>query len=134
MKIAIPLSAGRLSGHFGHCEQFALIDADPGSGRITGGSRVVPPPHEPGLLPRWLHGLGVEAIIAAGMGRRALELFTEHGISVRAAAAGAAPEELALALLDGTLGDAEPTCGHGRGEGHHHGHHHGCHHHPGEEH
>lgn len=129
MMIAIPLSAGRLSGHFGHCEEFALVDADPGSGRVTGGTRVVPPPHEPGLLPRWLHGLGVEAIIAAGMGRRALDLFTEHGISVCAAEAGAEPERLAQALLAGTLGDATPTCSHGRGAGGHHGcnhpHHHG---------
>ena len=33
MKIAIPLTAGRLSDHFGHCEQFALIEADPVSKR-----------------------------------------------------------------------------------------------------
>ena len=28
MKIAIPLAAGRLCMHFGHCEQFALVDVD----------------------------------------------------------------------------------------------------------
>jgi predicted Fe-Mo cluster-binding NifX family protein len=34
MKIAIPLTAGRLSAHFGHCEQFALIEADPAARQI----------------------------------------------------------------------------------------------------
>ena len=28
MKYAIPVNGGVLSAHFGHCEQFALIDAD----------------------------------------------------------------------------------------------------------
>ena len=28
MKIAIPLAAGRLCMHFGHCEQFALVEVD----------------------------------------------------------------------------------------------------------
>lgn len=26
MRIAIPVTGGRLAEHFGHCEQFALID------------------------------------------------------------------------------------------------------------
>jgi len=29
MRIAIPVTDGRVSAHFGHCEQFAIIDADP---------------------------------------------------------------------------------------------------------
>jgi len=29
MKIAIPLAGGKLSAHFGHCQEFAIIDADP---------------------------------------------------------------------------------------------------------
>ena len=28
MKYAVPVSGGVLSPHFGHCEQFALIDVD----------------------------------------------------------------------------------------------------------
>ena len=127
MKIAIPLSAGQLAEHFGHCEQFALIEADPASKQIVSQTRVVPPPHEPGLLPRWLHEQGVQVIIAGGMGRRALDLFTQNGIAVHAGATGRTPEDLTQAWLTGTLGSATPTCGHGRGEGHHHD----CHQHSG---
>jgi predicted Fe-Mo cluster-binding NifX family protein len=121
MKIAIPLVAGRLSEHFGHCEQFALIEADPASKQVLNQTRVVPPPHEPGLLPRWLHQQGVQVIIAGGMGRRALDLFAQNGIAVHAGTTGATPEELAQAWLSGALGDATPTCGHGGGGGHQHG-------------
>lgn len=33
-KIAIPLENGRLCSHFGHCEQFAIIDVE--NNTITG--------------------------------------------------------------------------------------------------
>ena len=29
MRIAIPLSEGRLCQHFGHCEEFLFVDAEP---------------------------------------------------------------------------------------------------------
>jgi predicted Fe-Mo cluster-binding NifX family protein len=112
MIIAIPLTAGRLADHFGHCEQFALIEADPGSKRILTQKLVVPPPHEPGLLPRWLQQQGVQVVIAGGMGRRALDLFAQNGIAVHAGASGGTPDNVAQAYLDGALGGGTPTCGH----------------------
>lgn len=124
MKIAIPLVAGGLSEHFGHCEEFALIDVDRDSKKIVSQTRVVPPPHAPGVLPRWLHEQGAQVIIAGGMGRRALDLFAQNGIAVHAGRSGASPEELAQAFLTGGLGDAAPTCSHDQGGGHAH---HGCH-------
>jgi predicted Fe-Mo cluster-binding NifX family protein len=131
MKIAIPLTAGRLSAHFGHCEQFALIEADPASKQILNQTLLTPPPHEPGLLPRWLHQQGVNAIIAGGMGRRALDLFAQNGIAVHAGAAGDTPDNVAKAFLNGALAGGTPTCGHdydhGYAHGHGHGHGHGCH-------
>ena len=77
MKIAIPLVGGKLSQHFGHCEEFVLLEICADAKTITGKSLHQPPPHEPGMLPRWLNQLGAEVIIAGGMGRRAQELFTE---------------------------------------------------------
>ena len=50
MKIAIPMAGGRLCMHFGHCEQFALVDVDETAGKLTGTSLVTPPPHEPGVF------------------------------------------------------------------------------------
>ena len=82
MKIAIPLANGKLAMHFGHCEQFALLDVDETTKKITGRENIVPPPHEPGLLPKWLAERGANLIIAGGMGQRALMLFVENNIRV----------------------------------------------------
>ncbi len=112
IKLAIPLTAGRLSAHFGHCEQFALIDADLVSKQVLAQFLVVPPPHEPGVLPRWLHEQGVQVVIAGGMGRRALDLFAQNHISVHAGSAGGSPEQLVQSWLNGGLGNGIPTCGH----------------------
>lgn len=120
MKIAIPLTAGRLSAHFGHCEQFALVEVEPSSKRIVQQTLVTPPPHEPGLLPRWLAEQGVQVVIAGGMGRRALDLFAENKITVHAAAGGDITENLVRAFLDKTLGNETPSCGHDHEHDHSH--------------
>ncbi|OPZ84997.1 MAG: Septum site-determining protein MinD [bacterium ADurb.Bin429] len=112
MRIAIPLAAGQLCLHFGHCEQFALVDVDAQARTITNLTLVTPPPHEPGLLPRWLHEQGTTAIIAGGMGARAQGLFAEQGITVVTGAPVDAPEVLVRAYLDATLATGENTCDH----------------------
>ena len=112
MKIAIPVTEDRLSAHFGHCEAFAIIEADQQGKTIVSKSVHQAPPHEPGLLPRWLHELGADVIIAGGMGQRAQQLFTQNGIKVVVGAPAEAPEQLALAYLDGTLRAGENLCDH----------------------
>ena len=112
MRIAIPLTGGKLSQHFGHCEQFAIIDVDNGSKSIKNQELVSPPPHEPGVLPKWLAGLQVELIIAGGMGQRAQQLFAQNGIDVVVGAADNTPQELALQYLTGQLQCGRNICDH----------------------
>lgn len=112
MRIAIPLAAGQLCLHFGHCEQFALVDVDVHSKTITNQTRITPPPHEPGLLPRWLHEQGATTIIAGGMGGRAMALFAENGITVVTGAPVAEPAALVTAYLAQTLETGDNTCDH----------------------
>ena len=112
VKTAIPVSDGRLSLHFGHCERFALIECDQASGDVGEPEYVTPPPHEPGLLPRWLHEKGADVIIAGGMGRRAQDLFAQNGIEVVVGASADAPLEIARAYLAGTLEAGENVCDH----------------------
>ena len=50
MKIAIPLAAGKMSEHFGHAEQFVIIEADTTSKQIINTTHLTPPAHEPGVL------------------------------------------------------------------------------------
>jgi ATP-binding protein involved in chromosome partitioning len=112
MRIAIPLAAGRLCRHFGHCEQFALIDVNPETKEITSSSVKTPPPHEPGVIPRWLHEQGATTIIAGGMGSRAQMLCAENGITVVVGAEADTPENLTHAYLAGTLASGVNACDH----------------------
>ena len=112
MKIAIPLAAGKLALHFGHCERFALVDVDPTQKMILKREDIEAPPHEPGLLPKWLAERGVNMIIAGGMGQRAQGLFVEHGIQVIVGAPADTPERLVGDYLAGTLQGGENVCDH----------------------
>ena len=128
--IAIPTAEGRLHGHFGGCREFTLVQADPEQRKIVSIRPVTPPPHAPGLVPRWLREQGANVIIAGGIGQRAIALFAQQGIAVRAGEPGATVEALATAYLNGQLVNEPAGCTH-----HHHdeagGHHHhdGGHHH-----
>jgi predicted Fe-Mo cluster-binding NifX family protein len=112
MKIAIPLAAGKMSDHFGHAEQFAIIEADATSKQIIKTTLLTPPPHEPGVLPRWLHQQGANVIIAGGMGQRAKDLFSQSGIEIKTGRSGGTAEELAAAFLNGALASGGASCNH----------------------
>ena len=112
MKIAIPMANGKLAMHFGHCAEFAFITVDEQTKAVTGREDHVPPPHEPGVLPQWLAGKGVNLIIAGGMGQRAQALFEQHNIEVVIGAPSDTPEMLAEALMQGTLVNGPNICDH----------------------
>lgn len=112
MRIAIPLTAGRLSQHFGRCEQFAIIDVDSDSKDIKSQELVDPPTHEPGVLPKWLAGLYVELIITGGMGQRAQQLFVQNNIKVLFGAPQTEPQELVKQYLQGKFAFGENICDH----------------------
>jgi predicted Fe-Mo cluster-binding NifX family protein len=112
MRIAVPVVAGKLAMHFGHCEQFALIDVDVTTKEISHQEAIDAPPHEPGLLPQWLATKGANLVIAGGMGGRALQLFAEQGIEVVVGAGESSPEEIARDYLDGKLRTASNLCDH----------------------
>ena len=112
MKIAIPTAEGKLCMHFGHCEQFALVDVNETEKTIGGIEYLTPPPHEPGVLPRWLREQGANVIIAGGMGQRAQGLFAENDIEVVVGAPSETPQDVVSAYLSGTLKVGSNTCDH----------------------
>ncbi|MDX1815409.1 MAG: NifB/NifX family molybdenum-iron cluster-binding protein [Thermodesulfobacteriota bacterium] len=112
MRIAIPLTNGRLSLHFGHCECFALLDVDPDEQKIFGREDIWAPPHQPGLLPPWLAKLGATVVLAGGMGERAQALFAAQGIQVVVGAVVKTPERLVSDYLAGTLRPGDNVCDH----------------------
>jgi len=112
MKYAIPVSGGVISQHFGHCEQFALIDVDEEKKTIVNKEIVPSPGHQPGLLPVWLAEQGASVIIASGMGSRAQDLFQQNHIKVIINAVENDPEKAVMSYLNGTLATGDNMCDH----------------------
>lgn len=112
MKIAIPVANEKLCMHFGHCETFVVLTVDPQTKKITKRETLVPPPHEPGVLPAWLGEQKVNTIIAGGMGQRAQQLFATQNISVIVGAVSENPETLVQAYLAGSLETGTNACDH----------------------
>jgi ferredoxin len=101
--------------------ELTIIDAPPGTScpvieSIRYCDYIVlvtePPPHEPGLLPRWLGELGANMVIAGGMGRRAQELFADNNIAVLVGAQGNSPQQLVTDYLTGNLQTGDNCCDH----------------------
>ncbi|MDN5375761.1 MAG: hypothetical protein PWQ39_801 [Thermacetogenium sp.] len=109
MKIAIPSQGNSVCPHFGHCEQFVIAEVQ--DGKVIGKETVAAPPHEPGLLPRYLAGKGVDVVIAGGMGSRAQQLFAQQNIRVITGASGLIDDVLA-AFLGGNLETGPNVCDH----------------------
>lgn len=110
MKFAIPVADGKLSLHFGHSKEFAIIDVE--NGEIGKKEMLEPPPHEPGVLPKWLNEKGVKVIIAGGMGHKARDFFTQYGIEVVVGAMAQPPEDLVKSYLAKTLVTGPNACDH----------------------
>jgi len=125
-KIAIPLEGERLAGHFGHCEAFAIIEAE---GNQILRTEIVPAPvHEHGGHPRFLAGMEVTDVIAGGMGPHAVNLLKQFGVNVILGAPELHFNEIAQKYLEGQLQSSEEAC-HAHEGHHHHDHHHHDHHH-----
>lgn len=111
-KFAVPVGEnGILDAHFGHCRFFALIKTE--GDHVVAEEKAVPPPHEPGVLPRWIAQQGVSDVIAGGMGRRAIELLNAQGVNVFVGAPQLSAVELVEGHLQGKLVFNANYCDHG---------------------
>jgi predicted Fe-Mo cluster-binding NifX family protein len=110
MKIAIPTADGVLCPHFGHCQQFAVLDVDPETKSVNRTEMLTPPAHEPGVLPAWLSQMGCNIIIAGGMGGRAVDMFRQSGVEVVMGAPNGKPEEIVAAYLKKELTTGANPC------------------------
>ncbi len=112
MRIAIPIAQGQLCQHFGHCDEFAIVDVNSQEKSISGVFTEAAPVHAPGVLPQWLGQHKVNVVIAGGMGSRAQALFAQNGIQVVIGAAAGTPEAVVNAYLNGTLQTGANICDH----------------------
>lgn len=117
MKIGIAKEGNQVSQHFGHCEGFQVFSVF--DGKVVGEEFVQSPGHRPGFLPPFLADMGVNTVIAGGMGATAQELFQERGIMVIVGAYG--PLDAVInEYLKGNLVSSGSVCTEHAHEGHCH--------------
>ncbi len=107
MKIAVASDGTLVTGHFGHCENFIIFEAE--GKKIVKEEVVKNPGHKPGFLPNFLKDLGINVIISGGMGGGAVDIFNEAGVEVVVGASGEAKIN-AQAYLDGQLVTTGSVC------------------------
>ena len=114
LRIAMPTSDGlNVDEHFGHAKEFALYDMQETT--VVDHKNVTPPPHAPGVLPKFLGEQDVDVIITGGMGQMAIRLFKEQDIDVILGASGTIEDNL-KEYIGGDLVSKGSPCDH-----HHHG-------------
>jgi len=118
LKIGIPLFQGKLSAHFGHCPEVAMVEVDLTTKTILNIQVIPTPPHEPGRFPGWLRAEGADMVIAGGMGQRAMDLFRQAGVQVIVGVASDTPEVIVGAWLTGRLQTGDNGCNHDTKETH----------------
>lgn len=110
MRIAIATENKAVCQHFGHCPEYTLYTIE---GIEIREKEVIPNPgHKPNFLPGYLQELGVDVIIAGGMGVKAQKLFAEAGINAILGIAGPT-EQVAEQYVEGALQEGVSTCEHG---------------------
>ena len=109
-KIAIPVTDGRLSAHFGHCQHFVLADIK--DGKVVAVNEEVPPVHAPGVIPKWLAEKGVNVVLVGGVGQNAIDIFRQCNISPVIGLASKTPKELIGDFMSQQLESGENQCNH----------------------
>jgi len=107
MKIAVASMGSQVAGHFGHCDSFRVFTTE--NGAIVTETNITNPGHKPGFLPNFLGDMGVEVIIAGGMGGGAVDIFNERDIEVIVGAEGDARAAV-TAYLKGELKSTGSVC------------------------
>ena len=110
MKIAIAAEGNILSEHFGHCSSFSVYEIESGDAKFV--EKLTPPPHEPGVIPEWLSGHDINAVLTGGMGRKAKEIFQAKGIDVVDGLMPDEIEKIAKEFAKGNLKRGNSTCDH----------------------
>ena len=110
MKIAIPITKNLLALHFGHSEKFCIATIE--NNEVLTKEEKIPPRHEPGILPKWLGEMGVNVILAGGMGQRAQNLFAEQNIAVKVGIAQKDADQLIKDYLSDSIKDGQNLCDH----------------------
>jgi len=109
-KLAMPLEGGKLAHHFGHSQLFHFFEIE--DNKILNSYTREPPPHQEGVIPRWLASEKATDLLVGGVGPKAVEILYAHGINVLVGVDSDEPNNLALDFINGDLKFGNNSCNH----------------------
>lgn len=119
MKIAIPTEGTNVSGHFGKCENFTIVEVE--NSEVKSNTVVSTLGNQHGLLPAFLVSHHVDVVIAGGMGDGARQNLISNNIQIISGISGNI-EDAVKAYINGSLKSTDSGCsGHAHSHGHSHG-------------
>lgn len=109
----------QVSPHFGRCPYFILVETEgPEVRAVETVANPYYPDHDPGQVPAFIHSLGVQVMLAGGMGGRAVACFQQYGIEPATGLSGSVRASLSR-YLGGEVRGAAP-CSESTEHGHAH--------------
>lgn len=109
MKVAIAQDGNEVSGHFGHCQEYALFTVEDHT--IVKRELLKNPGHEPGRLPALLAQHKVTHVVAGGMGPKAVDLFCANNIEVFLGVSGQI-DSVIRDFIEGKVTQGQSNCHH----------------------
>lgn len=111
MKIAIPIMDNDgiksiISEHFGHAEYFAFIDIFDNNYDLKIVKNPMVDSHSPGQIPNYMKEKAVDTMIVRGIGGRAIQFFSDLGISIYRGASGNI-EDIVEKFISGNIVDKD---------------------------
>lgn len=104
-----------MAQHFARCPFYVVTRVN--AERQVEGAEVLENPyarqHDPGQIPRFIHALGADVVIASGMGQRAIAWFEELGVEAVTGSRGPVGATL-QAYLNGEI-EGAAGCSHEHG-------------------
>lgn len=107
MRLAVSVDEGKVSMHFGRCQNYVIFDIE--NGKIINREVVENPGHQPFFLPKFLAEKKVKVLITGGIGPRAINLFKELDIKIISNVEGSL-DDVIKKYLDGGMDENTEPC------------------------
>ena len=116
MRIALAVDNNMITQHFGYCEYFVVYEVE--NKQIMGSEILNNPPHQKGLLPKYLKENNIDVVITGNLGQMAINLMNNLGIECIRGVKGNLVEVI-NAYVDGTLESKDIACNQHQHHGNH---------------
>jgi predicted Fe-Mo cluster-binding NifX family protein len=107
MRLALAVTNNKIADHFGHCDYFQVYNIN--DCKVVSEEKIKTPPHQKGLLPKFLKEHDINVLITGNIGSMAVELMEDLGIKAIRGVSGSI-DKILSDYLNNNLNSSEETC------------------------